>query len=39
MKNTDEAQKVQRKSGPMFWAVYERIIPKISSVEELINNA
>jgi hypothetical protein len=37
MKNTDEARKVIKKDGPMFWAVYERINPKINSIKDLIN--
>jgi hypothetical protein len=36
MKNTDEARKVLKKNGPMFWAVYERINPKIATISELI---
>ena len=37
MKNTDEARKVIKKNGPMFWAVYERVKPNINSVVDLIN--
>jgi hypothetical protein len=36
MKNTDEAKKVQKKNGAMFIAVYERIVPNVKSIEELI---
>ena len=36
MKNTDEARKVIKKNGPMFWAVYERVNPKINSIKDLI---
>ena len=38
MKNTDEARKVIKKGGDMFWAVYERINPKINSIQELIKH-
>ena len=37
MKNTDEAGKVMRNKGEMYLAVYERVIPKISSIKALIN--
>jgi hypothetical protein len=37
MKNTDEARKVRKRNDPMYWAVYERINPKINSIEELMN--
>ncbi len=37
MKNTDEAGKVMRKNGEMFYAVYEKIIPNIKSIKSLIN--
>jgi hypothetical protein len=37
MRNTDEARKVQKKNGAMYIAVYERVNPKISSVEDLFN--
>ncbi len=37
MKNTDEARKVMKKNGPMFIAVYERIKPKVNTVEDLFN--
>ena len=37
MKNTDEAKKVKVKNGSMFYAVYERILPKIDSIEDLLN--
>lgn len=37
MKNTDEARKVRKKNGPMYWAVYERVQPKINSIEMLLN--
>jgi hypothetical protein len=36
MKNTDEARKVKKKNGPMYWAVYERIKPIINSIDDLI---
>lgn len=36
MKNTDEAKKVQKKDGAMYWAVYEKIRPIITTIEELI---
>lgn len=38
MKNTDEAKKVKVKNGPMFWAVYERIVPQINSIDDLLNS-
>lgn len=37
MKDTDEARKVKKKNGPMYWAVYERVQPQINSIEELLN--
>jgi hypothetical protein len=37
MKNTDEARKVIKNKGPMFWAVFERVAPKVDSVQSLIN--
>jgi hypothetical protein len=36
MKNTDEAKKVQKINGAMYYAVYERIMPKIDSVDDLL---
>jgi len=38
MRNTDEARKVKKVNGSMFIAVYERVKPKINSIEELFNN-
>lgn len=35
MKNTDEARKVQKKMGGMYYAVYERIMPSIKSIGQL----
>ncbi|MCQ2817071.1 MAG: tRNA (guanosine(46)-N7)-methyltransferase TrmB, partial [archaeon] len=35
MKNTDEAQKVQRKNGAMYYAAYRRIKPEVKSFGEL----
>ncbi len=37
MKNTDEARKVIKNNGSMFIAVYERVMPKINSIEELFD--
>jgi tRNA (guanine-N7-)-methyltransferase len=37
MRNTDEAKKVAKKKGDMFFAVYEKILPKITSVKALYN--
>jgi hypothetical protein len=37
MKNTDEARKVIKKNGDMFYAVYEKIMPKINSIKALYN--
>jgi uncharacterized membrane protein len=37
MKNTDEARKVIKNKGDMFYAVYEKIMPKIPSIKALYN--
>ena len=37
MKNTNEAKKVAKANGKMFYKIYERVEPKINSIEELYN--
>lgn len=36
MKNTDEAKKVKVKNGSMYYAAFERIEPKIDTIEDLL---
>lgn len=36
MKDTDEAKKVKKNNGKMFWAVYEKIIPQVNSIENML---
>ncbi len=36
MKNTDEAKRVKKIGGKMYFAFYERIIPNINSIDDLI---
>jgi hypothetical protein len=38
MKNTDEAKKVQKVKGSMYYAVYERIKPEINTIEQLLQS-
>lgn len=35
MKNTDEARKVLKRKGSMYYCVYERVTPSIKSIKEL----
>ena len=35
MKNTNEAKKVIKNGGKMFYSIYERVEPKINSLTEL----
>ena len=35
MKDTDEARKVMKKNGKMYYIAYERVEPKIASLKEL----
>lgn len=37
MKNTDEAKRVKVKKGEMYYAVYERVIPSINTIDDLLN--
>ncbi len=37
MKNTDEARKVKRNNGSMFYVAWRRIIPKINSFNDLLS--
>jgi hypothetical protein len=37
MKNTDEAKKVKKNKGDMYYAIYERVHPQINSISELYN--
>ncbi len=35
MKNTNEAKKVIKNNGNMFYSIYERVEPKIQNLSEL----
>ena len=37
MKNTDEAKKVKRNNGSMFYGAWRRIKPKINTFNDLLN--
>ncbi len=36
MKNTEEAIKTLYRKGNMYFAVYEKVSPRINSIEELV---
>lgn len=38
MKNTDEARKVKRNNGSMFYAAWKRVSPKINTFDDLLLN-
>jgi hypothetical protein len=36
MKNTDEAKKVKKNGGNMYYAFFERITPQINTIDDLL---